>query len=139
MLNKAILMGRLTDNPELKYTPNNIAVCSFTLAVNRSYARPGEERKTDFIDIVTWRSTAEFVSKYFAKGMQVAVEGSIQTRTYEDRQGVKRKAFEVVANEVFFADSKRDNARAVETATPTFTSSMGSDFEEVSSDDELPF
>ncbi|MBC8537191.1 single-stranded DNA-binding protein [Feifania hominis] len=139
MLNKAILMGRLTDSPELKYTPNNIAVCSFTLAVNRSYARPGEERKTDFIDIVAWRSTAEFVSKYFAKGMQVAVEGSIQTRTYEDRQGIKRKAFEVVANEVFFADSKRDNARAVETAAPTFTSSSGSDFEEVSSDDELPF
>ncbi|MFR1179479.1 MAG: single-stranded DNA-binding protein, partial [Bacilli bacterium] len=79
MLNSVVLMGRLTAEPELRHTPNGIAVTSFTLAVNRSYAKAGSERATDFIDIVAWRNTAEFVSRYFTKGQLVAVEGSIQT------------------------------------------------------------
>jgi single-strand DNA-binding protein len=109
MLNKAILMGRLTADPELRKTATDISVTSFTLAVNRVRGKNEEQAQTDFIDIVAWRNTAEFAAKWFAKGMQVAVCGKIQTRTYEDKQGNKRKAVEVVADEVFFADSKRDN------------------------------
>lgn len=104
MLNKAILMGRLTADPELKHTQNNIPVTSFTLAVDRSF---GKEKQTDFLDIVAWRNTAEFVSKWFSKGMLVAVSGRMQTRTWEDKQGNKRKTTEVVADEVFFAEGKR--------------------------------
>lgn len=104
MLNKAILMGRLTADPELKHTQNNIPVTSFTLAVDRTF---GKEKQTDFLDIVAWRNTAEFVSKWFSKGMLVAVSGRMQTRTWEDKQGNKRKTTEVVADEVFFAEGKR--------------------------------
>ena len=107
MLNTAILMGRLVADPELRHTPNDIAVTSFTLAVDRSFSKSGTERQTDFIDIVAWRSTAEFVCKYFHKGQLVAVQGSIQTRSYTDSQGIKRKAFEIVADNVHFAESKR--------------------------------
>ncbi|MCX8167287.1 MAG: single-stranded DNA-binding protein, partial [Candidatus Micrarchaeota archaeon] len=106
MLNKAILMGRLTTDPELKHTPNNVSVVSFTLAVNRTFVSKGGERQTDFIDIVAWRQTADLVGKYFKKGQLIAVEGSIQTRTYEDKNGNKRKAVEVVADQVHFAESK---------------------------------
>ena len=104
MLNKAILMGRLTADPELRHTQSNIPVTSFTLAVDRSF---GKEKQTDFLDIVAWRNTAEFVSKWFSKGMLVAVSGRMQTRTWEDKQGNKRKTVEVVADEVFFAEGKR--------------------------------
>ena len=109
MLNKAILMGRLVADPELRRTPNNNSVTSFTLAVNRSFTRQGEQPQTDFIDIVAWGKTAEFVSRYFVKGQQVAVAGRIQTRTWEDKQGNKRKSVEVVAEEVHFAEPKRDS------------------------------
>ena len=109
MLNKAILMGRLVADPELRRTPNNNSVTSFTLAVNRSFVRQGEQPQTDFIDIVAWGKTAEFVSRYFVKGQQVAVAGRIQTRTWEDKQGNKRKSVEVVAEEVHFAEPKRDS------------------------------
>ena len=112
MLNKAILMGRLTADPELRKTSGDVSVTTFTLAVNRSFTRQGEQAQTDFIDIVAWRNTAEFASKWFTKGMQVAVSGKIQTRTWEDKQGNKRKSVEVVADEVFFADSKRGDAPA---------------------------
>ena len=112
MLNKAILMGRLVADPELRRTPNNNSVTSFTLAVNRSFTRQGEQPQTDFIDIVAWGKTAEFVSRYFVKGQQVAVAGRIQTRNWEDKQGNKRKSVEVVADEVFFADSKRGDSPA---------------------------
>ena len=108
MLNKAILMGRLVADPELRRTPNNNSVTSFTLAVNRSYVRQGEQPQTDFLDIVAWGKTAEFVSRYFVKGQLVAVAGRIQTRTWEDKQGNKRKSVEVVAEEVHFAEPKRD-------------------------------
>ena len=109
MLNKAILMGRLVADPELRRTPNNNSVTSFTLAVNRSFTRQGEQPQTDFIDIVAWGKTAEFVSRYFVKGQLVAVAGRIQTRTWEDKQGSKRKTVEVVAEEVHFAEPKRDS------------------------------
>lgn len=105
MLNTAILMGRLTAAPELRSTNNGTPVCSFTLAVNRR----GKDDGADFIDIVAWSKTAEFVSKYFAKGMQVAVKGRIQTRTWEDNNKNKRKAVEIVAEEVHFAESKKDS------------------------------
>ena len=109
MLNKAILMGRLVADPELRRTPNNNSVTSFTLAVNRSFVRQGEQPQTDFIDIVAWGKTAEFVSRYFVKGQLVAVAGRIQTRNWEDKQGNKRKTVEVVAEEVHFAEPKRDS------------------------------
>lgn len=108
MLNIAALMGRLTKDPELRYTQNNVPVTSFTLAVDRRYSGSGGEKQTDFIGIVAWRQTAEFVSKWFKKGQLVAVDGSIQTRKYQDRDGNNRTAFEVVANNVHFAESKRD-------------------------------
>ena len=111
-MNKAILMGRLTADPELRKTSGDVSVTTFTLAVNRSFTRQGEQAQTDFIDIVAWRNTAEFAAKWFQKGMQVAVSGKIQTRTWEDKQGNKRKSVEVVADEVFFADSKRGDAPA---------------------------
>ena len=104
MLNTAILMGRLTADPELRHTPSDVAVTSFTLAVDRSYVKSGADRQVDFIDIVAWRSTAEFVCRYFHKGQLVAVQGSIQTRSYTDKEGNKRKAFEVVADNVHFAE-----------------------------------
>ena len=109
MLNKAILMGRLTADPELRKTPSDVSVTTFTLAVNRSFTRQGEQPQTDFIDIVAWGKTAEFVSRYFVKGQQVAVAGRIQTRMWEDKQGNKRKSVEVVAEEVHFAEPKRDS------------------------------
>lgn len=107
MLNKVILMGRLVADPELRKTAEDVSVMSFTLAVPR---RGGEQAVTDFIDIVAWRSTAEFISKWFTKGMQIAVSGKIQTRTWEDKSGHKRKNVEIVADEVFFADSKREES-----------------------------
>ena len=108
MFNLAVLTGRLTANPELKTTPNGVSVCSFTIAVERKY-RQGEERETDFINIVTWRTTAEFVSRFFNKGDMIGIEGAIQTRKYQDKNGNNRTAFEVVANEVHFINSKKDN------------------------------
>ncbi len=149
MLNKTILMGRLTADPELRRTQNNTSVTSFTLAVNRSFARQGEQAQTDFIDVVAWSATAEFVSKWFRKGMLVAVAGRLQTRSYEDRQGNKRKAVEVVAEEVHFAEPKREsqpqsnNYRGAAPAPSSLPFDFGSgvdEFRELSDDDgELPF
>lgn len=108
MLNVVALNGRLTADPELRHTSNDIPVTSFTLAVDRSYVKSGEERQADFIDVVCWRGTAEFACKYFRKGQLVAVEGSIQTRSYTDSQGIKRRAFEVVAANVHFAEPRKE-------------------------------
>jgi len=103
-------MGRLTKEPELKYTSNNnVAVCSFTLAVERKYTKPGEEKQADFIPIITWNKLAEFCSKYFVKGGKVAVVGRIQTRTWDDNEGKKHYMTEVVADEAHFADGKKDS------------------------------
>lgn len=119
MLNVAVLMGRLVADPELRHTPNGISTCTFRIAVDRSYVRSGEERKADFIDIVAWRQTAEFVCKYFRKGNLIAVDGSIQTRSYEDKQGNKRTAFEVVANNVNFTGERSANGGQSSYAVPS--------------------
>lgn len=112
MLNVAAIMGRLTNDPELRHTPNGVAVTAFTLAVDRNYAPQGQERQTDFIDVVAWRGTAEFVCKYFSKGRMMGVDGSIQVRNYEDKNGNKRKAVEIVASNVSFAgDKPKDDQR----------------------------
>ena len=140
MLNKVILMGRITRDPELKYTPSNVAVCSFSIAIDRRYARPGEQKQTDFINIVTWRNTAEFVSKYFVKGQMINVCGSLQTRTWDDAQGVKHYATEVVADEVNFCGDNRsgavqqDNSQGFNQAPAN-----NSGFAPMDTDDDLPF
>ncbi len=110
MLNHIVLMGRLTRDPELRRTGSGVAVASFTLAVDRDYAAQGAEKETDFVDIVAWRNTAEFVSKYFAKGRMAVVSGRLQIRNWQDKEGNKRRSAEVVADNVYFGDSKRDNA-----------------------------
>ena len=110
MLNHIVLMGRLTRDPELRRTGSGVAVASFTLAVDRDYAAQGAEKETDFVDIVAWRNTAEFVSKYFAKGRMAVVTGRLQIRNWQDKEGNKRRSAEVVADNVYFGDSKRDNA-----------------------------
>lgn len=109
MLNSVVLMGRLTADPELKTTASNVSVVSFSLAVERNFAdKQSGQRQTDFIDVTAWRSTADFVARYFRKGQLVAIQGSLQVRSYEDRDGNKRRAYEVVADNVYFAESKRD-------------------------------
>lgn len=145
-MNIAVLIGRLTDNPELRHTNSNIAVVRFSIAVDRRFARSGEERQTDFINIVAWRQQAEFICNYFKKGQQIAVEGSIQTRKYQDKDGNNRTAFEVVANNVSFVGSKRDNegsgysAPSAEPSAPqSFSNTDSGDFAEIASDDDLPF
>jgi len=110
VLNHIVLMGRLTRDPELRRTGSGVAVASFTLAVDRDYAAQGAEKETDFVDIVAWRNTAEFVSKYFAKGRMAVVTGRLQIRNWQDKEGNKRRSAEVVADNVYFGDSKRDNA-----------------------------
>ena len=110
MLNKIILMGRLARDPELKRTTSGTAVTSFSLAVDRDFKSQSGEKETDFIDVVAWRSTAEFVSKYFTKGRMAVVEGRLQIRDWTDRDGGKRRSAEVVADNVYFADSKRSES-----------------------------
>ena len=140
MLNNVVLMGRITADPELKYTAGNTAVCSFSIAVERSYKPAGGERETDFITIVTWRNSAEFVTKYFKKGDMIAVTGEIQTRKYTDRDNNKRTAFEVVAHEINFCGKKESPldklARAAEAAGVGMSSG---EFEPVPDEDDLPF
>ena len=147
MLNVVVLTGRLVADPELRHTANDLAVTTFTIAVNRRYARSGEERQTDFIDIVAWRSNAEFVCKYFQKGSLIAVEGSIQTRTYQDKEGKNRKVFEVVANNVQFAESKRESGSVSAPQNDfesgdnmnSYSSGSDADFQATDTDDDLPF
>ena len=110
MLNRIILMGRLTRDPELRRTGSGTPVTSFSLAVDRDFKSQSGEKETDFIDVVAWRSTAEFVSKYFTKGRMAVVEGRLQIRDWTDRDGGKRRSAEVVAENVYFGDSKRDSA-----------------------------
>ena len=143
MFNLVVLTGRLTADPELKTTQSGISVTSFSIAVDRRY-RVGEERQTDFINVVAWRQQAEFVAKYFKKGIMIGIEGSIQTRKYTDKNGNNRTAFEVVANNVQFVESKRDSApSAVEDNAPaaSFSNAGANDFADLGdiADDDLPF
>ena len=144
-MNKVILMGRLTRDPEVRYTQtNNTLVASFSLAVNRRFVRQGEERQADFFNIVAWSKLGEFCSKYFKKGQQVGIIGRLQTRTWDDQNGTKHYITEVVAEEAYFADSKREadseNSSFENTFGATMPGGVGdtSDFE-VSASDDLPF
>lgn len=148
MLNRIILMGRLTRDPELRHTQSGVAVASFSLAVDRDFKpKDGSEKETDFIDIVAWRGTAEFVSKYFTKGRQAVVEGRLQIRDWTDKEGGKRRSAEVVADNVYFGDSKRDGDSGGSYSRPApSTPNYGSpspesdQFSELTEDDgELPF
>lgn len=144
MLNNAIIMGRICADPELRQTPSGVAVTRFTVAVDRGYAKQGEEKKTDFINVVAWRSTADFVCKYFNKGSMIAVQGSIETGSYE-KDGVKRNTFEIKADNVSFCGSKNEgqnnNSSQLEPqATGTsFNNVVPGDFTAMADDDDLPF
>lgn len=161
MLNKVILMGRLTADPELRQTPSNIATCKFTVAITRNYAAKGEERQSDFVNVVAWRQAAEFVTKYFAKGKMIIVEGSLRNNNYTDKNGVKHYGMDVYADNVSFGESKStggnetgDYAKKAttnfqtpqqmqETHSDNNSSAMAigdlSEFEEIFSDGDLPF
>ena len=150
MYNKAILIGRLTADPELKQTPNGVSVCSFSIACDRAFSGRNGERQTDFINIVTWRQQAEFVSKYFAKGRMAVVSGRLQIRLWTDKEGNKRRSAEIVAESVYFGDSKRDGngqqsgqqqpSQASYQDAPGYDSAYVSDFAQIEDDDsDLPF
>ena len=139
-MNKTILMGRLTKDPEVRYTQtNNTLVASFSLAINRRFVKAGEERQADFINIVAWSKTGEFCSKYFKKGQQVAVIGRIQSRSWDDDNGQKRYVTEVVAEEAYFADSKKDGDTSGFENTFGESISQSGEFQVTSSDNDLPF
>lgn len=154
MFNKAILIGRLTADPELKQTQSGISVCSFSIAVDRRFSGRDSERKTDFINITSWRQQAEFVCRYFHKGDVIGVEGSIQTRNYEDKNGNKRTAYEVVADNIHFAESKNssqasgsgyaapapaDAPRAAAPAPVSYAVGNADDFAVIDDNEDLPF
>lgn len=140
MLNTAILMGRLTSDPELKKTPAGVSITTFVVAVNRSYVPKGQERQADFIDVVAWRSTAEFITKYFRKGQMIAVQGSIQTRSYEDKQGNKRKAVEIVVDKAdFCGDRSFTPAHGSPDIDAEYTHGAAGDFAAVGDQQDLPF
>ena len=143
-MNKAMLMGRLTRDPELRHIANNsYMVCSFTLAIDRKYTKQGEEKQTDFIPVVAWNKNAEFCSRYFKKGQKVVVIGRIQVRTWDDSEGKKRYATEVVAEELHFAESKASGGGSASGYSQQ-NERMPSDpvdgeFYPIDADDELPF
>lgn len=152
MLNVVAIMGRLVADPELRTTTQGHSVCSFRIACDRSYVQQGQQRQADFIDIVAWKQQADFVSKYFQKGSMIAVEGSLQTRQYQDKQGSKRTAVEVVANNINFAGAKRQdgqNAPSYEQQTAShveqakaqtgFAQGSADDFAVIDDNDDLPF
>ena len=149
MLNHVTLMGRLVADPELQHTPNSVSVTRIRLAVDRNYARQGEEKKTDFIDVTLWRNTAEFVCRYFTKGRMIAVEGSLRVDNYTDREGNKRTRVYVEGSDVYFADSKSSGSgnsapaerSSYNDAAPEASYSAGapSDFAVVEDDGDLPF
>lgn len=142
MLNRIVLMGRLTKNPELRHTQSGTPVASFSLAVDRDFKdKQTGEKAADFIDIVAWRQTAEFVSRFFTKGRMAVVEGRLQLRDWTDRDGNKRRTAEVLAEHVYFGDSKRDaESGGAYTPPPAEPGSGGAEFAELTEDDgELPF
>lgn len=149
-LNKVVLCGRLTADPELKQTGSGVAVVSFTLAINRRYqsrsADTNQQQQADFVSVVAWRQTAEFITRYFKKGSALCITGSIQTRTWQDSQGQKRYATEVVADDAMFVDSKTDGAAGGQFSpdsynAPSYSSApaQAPKFEEIKADEDLPF
>ena len=154
MLNNVVLMGRLTADPELRQTSTGIEVTSFSIAIDRGYARQGEERQTDFINCVAWRQTAKFITSYFRKGQMIALVGAIRTRSYEDKKGNKRTAFEVYATEVSFCGSKAGGNPSTASGLPSLAGTAGqseaegisyygnataADFSEILDDEDFPF
>jgi len=149
MLNTIVIMGRLTHAPELKTTQSGVSVCSINLAVDRNFTRQGEEKQTDFFDVVCWRSTAEFVSRYMTKGQLVAVQGSMQSRKWQDRDGNNRVSWELQADNVYFAEPKREAqeqsaervvwSRDDAIGVPVTENSSAEDFIQMPPDDDLPF
>ena len=144
MLNHIVIMGRLTRDPDLRYTQSQLPVVSFTLAVDRDFSgKDGGEKQTDFIDCVAWRSTAEFISKYFAKGSMAAVSGRLQLRDWTDREGSKRRSAEVIVDNIYFGRSKKDNPAASQSApqqshsAPAYEQSRFVEMDD--GDEELPF
>ena len=146
MLNKVILIGRFTRDPELRSTPQGTSTCSFSLAVDRNYQSAGGERQTDFINCVAWRQTAEFISKYFQKGNLICVEGSIQTRSWKDNDGNNRYATDVVVDRTYFVESKKSaqsSSFAPAMEAPVFNDSpfgnLPDPISPLGTDDDLPF
>lgn len=159
MLNRVILMGRLVADPELKTTTSGISVTSFRIAVDRSYVKSGAQREADFFDVVCWRGTAEFVCRYFSKGSLIALEGQLQSRTYQAKDGTNRYVVEVVADNISFTGERRDqmasngytpsysqnsayNQPAAQSYTqpaPSYSNGSVDDFEDIPLDDDLPF
>ena len=140
MLNKIFIMGRLTKNPELRLTNSGTAVTSFTLAVDRDFKNADGTKETDFIDVVAWRGTAEFTAKYFTKGRMAVVEGRLQMREWQDKDGNKRRNAEVIADNVYFGDSRSDNASGGHQSAKAPVNVDAEDFAEVEDDDsDLPF
>ena len=145
--NKVILIGNMVADPELKTTPSGVNVCSFRIAVGRRFTKPNEPQQTDFIDIVAWRQQAEFVAKYFTKGKPILVCGSIQSRNWQDKEGNKRTTVEVIADEVTFVERKSvsegfgGSPQDPGSPPPAYSTSYEAapKFEEISSDDDLPF
>lgn len=144
MFNLVVLTGRLTADPELKTTPNGVSVTTFSIAVERRY-KQGEERQSDFINIVAWRNSAEFICKYFKKGSMIGIEGAIQTRKYQDKNGNNRTAFEVVANNIQFVESKRPEGNNEGNSIPDSENDALSQFAEhlagfeMADDEDTPF
>lgn len=141
MLNVVVLMGRLTANPELRTTNSGISVTSFSVAVNRNYTKQGQENDTDFINCVAWRNNAEFITKYFAKGQMIAVQGSLRQNSYTDKDGNKRNTYDVQVDRVDFCGSKNESGSARYDEGPASFSNVDTgDFEEISmGDEDLPF
>lgn len=141
--NKVIMIGNLVADPELKQTPNGVSVTSFRIAVSRRFTRAGEQPQSDFFDVVAWRQTAEFVTRFFTKGRSILVSGSLQTRSWTDQNGAKRISYEIVADECTFVDRRPDAPMGREmpaNEVPAYSSpKMDGSFEELSADDELPF
>ena len=144
-LNKWIGMGRLTADPELRQTASNVSNVKFTVAVDRNYTPQGQEKQTDFISVVAWRQTAEFINKYFAKGSMIVVEGSLQTGSFTDKNGVKRYTTDVIADQVYFAESKKNAEKPQQNSSqdkeqlPSMAIGNLEDFEEIIGGDDLPF
>ena len=147
-MNVICLMGRLTGDPELKTTQNGVSVTSFSVAVDRAYRSKDQERQTDFINCVAWRSTAEFISRFFHKGQRIALQGSLQSRKYTANDGSQRTVYEVVVDNAFFCESKGGNAGGapydsqipvISEAKPAFSTANSGDFEDILTDEDLPF
>ena len=142
MLNVVAIVGRLVANPELRTTPQGTSVTTFRIACDRNFARQGEQRQADFLDVVAWRNQAEFVSKYFQKGSMIAVNGSIQTRQYEDKSGNKRTAVEIVAQNVSFCGGKGESSPAQKSSSTAYEPDVAYSepgFDPIDDNEDLPF